>query len=91
MFAITIFGRCADSPLREQIGLPIFLLCLLGAVVLGFDMIIRPKRHLRGYIGGEMYRKLEETEIQILGALVIGGACWLIYQFVVEVRASCFV
>ena len=90
MFAITIFGRCADSPLRERIGLPIIFLCLVGAVVLGFDVIIRPKRHLRGYIGGEMYRDLKETEIQILGALVIGGACWAIYHFVVEVRASCF-
>jgi hypothetical protein len=53
--------------MRERIGLPLVFLCLLGAVVLGFDMIARPQRHLRGYTGGEMHRELKKTEIQILG------------------------
>jgi hypothetical protein len=76
--------------MRERIGLPVIFLILLGAVVLGLHLIFRPKRHLRGYIGGEMYRELKETEIQILGALVTAGACWAIYQFVMEIWANCF-
>ena len=90
MFPITLFGRCADLPIRERIGLPIVFLCLVGAVALGLDMVIRPRQHLRGYGGGEMLRDLKETEIQMLGALVIGGACWAIYRFVIDVCASCF-
>jgi hypothetical protein len=89
MFAMTILGRCADSLLRERIGLPIVFLCLVGAVVLGFHMIVRRARHLRGHIGGEIHRDLKETEIQMLGVLVIGGASWAIYEFVVEFLASC--
>lgn len=85
---MSVFGHCANSPVHERIGLPIVFLCLVGAVALG--LVIRPERHLRGYVGGEMHRDLRGTEVQILGALVIGGACWAIYGFVVEVWTSCF-
>jgi hypothetical protein len=87
---MTILGRCSDTPMREQFGLPVVFLLLAGAVVLGCDMIARPKRHFRGYIGGEMHRELKEIEIQLLGALIIAGGCWAMYQIIMEVWITCF-
>ena len=86
---MTLFGRCSDTPMRERIGLLVIFL-LLGAVVPGCDMVARPKRHFRGYVGGEMHRELKDAEIQLLGVVVIAGVSWAIYEFITGVWISCF-
>lgn len=87
-----ILGCCFQSPMRERIGVPVLFLLLLGAVVLGLDMIAHPRRHMNAFSrsGGEMLRELRETEMQILGLLVIGGACWALYRLVTDVWSNCF-
>jgi len=76
--------------MRERLGMLLVLFCLCGAVVLGLDMILRPERHLRGYIGGEMHRDLRKTEIQILGVLVIAGGSWAVCHLIWAIWTTCF-
>ena len=86
----TILGGCSSAPMREKIGLPMVFLFIVGMVALGIDMIFRPRQHLRGYVGGQIYRELKELQIQILGGFLAVAGSGAVYGFALEVWTNCF-
>jgi hypothetical protein len=85
--ALTVsFSVLVGAPSRtgERIAGLIAIITLLTFVAVGIDMVIRPSRHMNGYLrrGGEMLRAWNELQIQLAGVLLSCGSGWLLYKLV---------
>jgi hypothetical protein len=87
-----VLGPCATLPLRERFGLQLATLILLLFVGVGADMMLRPKRHMNGYLrrDGEMLRDWNETGVQLTGLALASASCWMLYELVRSAWTKCF-
>ena len=87
-----LLGTCTKLPVRERFGVPVAILMLLGFAAFGVDAIIRPRRHMNGYLrrGGDMLREWNELQVQLFGLLFSGASVWMLYELVRSVWQDCF-
>jgi hypothetical protein len=85
-------GAHGSLTLREAVGVPIAVLCLMVFLGMGIDAILHPRRYMHGVLrsGGDLLREWNELGMQAFGLVLAGAAGWMLYALVRSVWNRCF-